>query len=276
MGRKKVLYIDDNALLCELVSDMLESSDIEITSTTDAREGLRLLMTEKPDLLLLDIDMPLVNGLDLLQQIRSMHNTYDLPVVMLTANEQLSSVQKAQHLGIKGYILKPFKQDYLLERVRGFLGLEGSSGNFLDALKRSDKTSINKIQQIKTKKLLVIDDDHSFGQLVTDILGDSIFAVEVMTDAREGLRLAMTQHIDVISLDLQMPEIHGLELGRQLKSMRTTKEIPLIVISGDSSPETGKKVQELEADEFLIKPLEAASLIQALETIMGKKIFWQV
>ena len=98
MTEKKILLIDDNEIICELVTELLADIPVEIQTTTDAREGLRLAMSIKPDLVLLDIDLPEVNGLDLLQQIRNMQSTRHLAVVMLTANEHIASIQRAVNL----------------------------------------------------------------------------------------------------------------------------------------------------------------------------------
>ncbi len=282
MAEKKVLLIDDNELIGELVTEILAGVPVDIQTTTDTREGLRLAMSTKPDLLLLDIDMPEVNGLDLLQQLRNMQSTQHLPVVMLTANERLSSIQRASELGVLGYILKPFKQSYFLERLSAFLGLSlAAEDTSNDGENREDSRDVvkevaRKAQAIKTKNLLVIDDEPIFGELISTILEDTLFTVQVTTDPREGLRWAMTQAVDVILLDLNMPEIDGFQLGKQLKKMQTTQKIPILVISGDPFSYVEKELAEMGEADFLAKPFSPQQLITALSKLIGRDIYWQI
>jgi DNA-binding response OmpR family regulator len=277
MQQKKVLLIDDNELIGQLVAEILADQPLHVFTTVDVREGLRIAMTEKPDLLLLDIDMPEVNGLDLLKQIRSMQTTQDLPVVMLTANERLSSIQRATELGVLGYILKPFKHAYLIERLAYFLGL---SSEAMNAEKENQqplaKQVVAKARAVKTKNLLLIDDEPLFGDLVAAMLEDTIFAVHIMTDPREGLRWAMTQPVDLIMLDLNLPEMDGFEIGQQLKKMRATQNIPILVISGYLSPEVERDVLAMGAADFLGKPFTPLQLIQALTQLTGKPVYWEL
>lgn len=277
MALKKILLIDDNELIGELVTEILAEVQVEIKTTTDVREGLRLAMSTKPDLLLLDIDMPEANGLDLLQQLRNMQSTQDLAVVMLTANERLSSIQRASELGVLGYILKPFKQTYFLERLSAFLGLSLTAPEEPEEEPSESVAEVAvKAHAIKTKNLLVIDDEPIFGELVSTILEDTLFAVKVTTDPREGLRWAMTQAVDVIMLDLNLPEIDGVQIGKQLKKMHHTQQIPILVISGYSFSYVEKELAEIGCTDFLSKPFSPHQLIAALSKLIGRDVFWQI
>ncbi|PIQ27666.1 hypothetical protein COW36_07160 [bacterium (Candidatus Blackallbacteria) CG17_big_fil_post_rev_8_21_14_2_50_48_46] len=279
MTEKKILLIDDNEIICELVTELLADIPVEIQTTTDAREGLRLAMSIKPDLVLLDIDLPEVNGLDLLQQIRNMQSTRHLAVVMLTANEHIASIQRASELGVLGYILKPFKQSYFLERLSTFLGLSLEFENKPTKTKDNRETGKNvneKAHAIKTKNLLVIDDEPSFGELIGSILKDTLFEVKMTSDPHEGLRWAMTQSVDVILLDLNMPEITGAQIGKQLKKMQTTQKIPILVISGYPQSYVEKELAIIGETNFLEKPFTPQQLITALSKLIGKTVYWQI
>ena len=93
MDSKRVLMIDDDQVFCSMVTEILEATFCKVTATTDYREGLRLAMTHPPDLILLDIHMPEVSGLDLIKQFRNMQSTRHVPVMMVTGDDRIAPRQ---------------------------------------------------------------------------------------------------------------------------------------------------------------------------------------
>ncbi len=120
-NRKRILAIDDAAIVLKRISDALEDYYDVVTVNTGSR-ALRYLETEKPDLILLDIRMMPKDGFETLQEIRSMEDRADIPVIMLTGVEDKNAVVESIKLGICDYILKPFFPDDLLERIQRALG----------------------------------------------------------------------------------------------------------------------------------------------------------
>ena len=116
-NKKRILAIDDAAIVLKRIKDALEEYYDVVTVNTGSR-ALRYLETEKPDLILLDIRMMPKDGFETLQEIRSMENRADIPVIMLTGVEDKNAVMESIKLGICDYILKPFFPDDLLERIR--------------------------------------------------------------------------------------------------------------------------------------------------------------
>lgn len=275
MDSKRVLMIDDDQVFCSMVTEILEATFCKVTATTDYREGLRLAMTHPPDLILLDIHMPEVSGLDLIKQFRNMQSTRHVPVMMVTGDDRIESVAAARQFNAVGYILKPFKPLYLVERISQLMGIELMSG-----LQQSHLPATAPVAQpvapirVKTKTLLVIDDEPVMFHLINDILEDSILKVETASSAREGLRIAMTSPVDVILLDANMPEISGLQAAEQLRHMRTTQDLPIVMMSGQAPDSLAEKASELGVEDFLAKPFTPLELINCLQKALGKEIFW--
>ncbi len=119
-GRKCVLAVDDAAIILSRITDALGKHYDVVTVNSGAR-ALKYLDANKPDLILLDIRMPIRDGFEILQEIRTMEDRADIPVVMLTGLESKRYVMEGIHLGIRDYVLKPFSPDDLLERVQRIL-----------------------------------------------------------------------------------------------------------------------------------------------------------
>lgn len=118
-----VLAIDDDPYMLELVSMILRPYVARVETCNDPREGLRLAMTFKPDLILLDNNMPGMNGTEVLQQLRQMPATAAIPVIMLSADNSLETLQTVVKDNVNGYLLKPWDHDVFLETVAPWLDL---------------------------------------------------------------------------------------------------------------------------------------------------------
>lgn len=118
--KKCILAIDDTAfVLRRITEDMGEYYDV-VTANSGMR-ALKYLKNNKPDLILLDIQMPNLDGFQVLQLIHAMEDRADIPVIMLTGSENSESVMKCAEMGIQDYVLKPFSTIDLLERIRRVL-----------------------------------------------------------------------------------------------------------------------------------------------------------
>ena len=126
-SKKRILAVDDAAITLSRISDALWK-DYDVITVNSGSRALKYLEQEKPDLILLDIRMAGMDGIETLREIRAMKDREDIPVIMLTGMEDTNSVLESARLGICDYILKPFFPDDLLERIR--LALEHSEGNY--------------------------------------------------------------------------------------------------------------------------------------------------
>lgn len=114
--RKRILVVDDTAIVLTRIFDTLQS-DYEVITVNSGVRALKYLNQEKPDLILLDIQMVPIDGIETLQQIRRMNGFEDIPVIMLTGVEDKEVVLKSAKLGICDYMLKPFSSEDLIKRI---------------------------------------------------------------------------------------------------------------------------------------------------------------
>ena len=119
-GRKCILAVDDTALILSKVTDALEKY-YDVVAVNSGARALKYLNKNKPDLILLDIRMPLRDGFEILREIHTMEDRSDIPVVMLTGMEDKRYVMESIKLGICDYVLKPFEPKDLLMRVQRIL-----------------------------------------------------------------------------------------------------------------------------------------------------------
>lgn len=119
VSRKCILAVDDTAIVLTRIADTLRN-DYEVVTVNSGARALKYLSQERPDLILLDIQMPTKDGIETLREMRS-RGFHDIPVIMLTGMESKSYVLESAKLGICDYILKPFSSEDLLSRIKRVL-----------------------------------------------------------------------------------------------------------------------------------------------------------
>lgn len=119
--KKRILVIDDEVDLLEIVKARLEANDFEVETAISGREGLASVKVKRPDVIILDLMMPEMDGYAVLSKFKGDKATRDIPIIVLTALAEEDSGKKAIELGADSYIVKPFESDVLLASIRGFL-----------------------------------------------------------------------------------------------------------------------------------------------------------
>jgi CheY-like chemotaxis protein len=120
-SKNKVLVIEDNPLNLELVTDLLEASGCVVCHARTAEEGLHLAQTTLPDVILMDLSLPGMDGLAATRAIRANPATRHLPVIALTAHAMMGDEENALNAGCDGYLAKPINTRTFLDRVAEFV-----------------------------------------------------------------------------------------------------------------------------------------------------------
>ena len=121
MSRKKILVVDDDVQLCQLVCDILEEHGFQAISANNTDQGFKRLTESRPDLLILDVWMPSVGGFEFCRQIRQDPEMKGIPVMMLTVQDKEMDKVMGLEMGADDYMTKPFSQKELLARVKALL-----------------------------------------------------------------------------------------------------------------------------------------------------------
>lgn len=126
---KKILAVDDEKHIVRLVQVNLERAGYQVVTANDGKEALQKVADENPDLVVLDVMMPYMDGFEVLQNLRRNPSTRDIPVIMLTAKAQDADVFKGWQSGVDCYLTKPFNPMELLSFVkRIFDSMDGGAG----------------------------------------------------------------------------------------------------------------------------------------------------
>jgi DNA-binding response OmpR family regulator len=121
--KKKILYIEDDPILQKTLGRKLKVEGFKVISALDGKEGLILVQKERPDLILLDLILPQMGGVEFLKELRKNEETKDIPVVVLTnVSKEIEKIQQILELGIKGYLVKSeYSLEEIVEKIKEFL-----------------------------------------------------------------------------------------------------------------------------------------------------------
>jgi DNA-binding response OmpR family regulator len=127
MSRKKILLVDDSATTLMMEQMVLRGQAYQIVTAKNGREAVVIAQIEKPDLILLDVVMPEMNGFEACRQLRQHEATKSVPIIMVTTKGEEQNVETGFASGCSDYITKPINGAELLTKVRGFLESEGAA-----------------------------------------------------------------------------------------------------------------------------------------------------
>ena len=115
---KKILVVDDDPTLTTLVSKCLETNGYEVTAVTEAADGLDYAMKNDPDLIILDVMMPVINGYNFCRLIKQEENKKDIPIILLTSRDQIKDIEIGLEMGAEAYLAKPLNTTELLRTIK--------------------------------------------------------------------------------------------------------------------------------------------------------------
>ena len=115
---RKILVVDDDQTITVLLKKYLEKSGYQVMAMTEASEGLEYAMTKKPDLVVLDVMMPIINGFNFCRLLKAEEDCKEIPVIMLTSRNKLKDIEIGLEMGAEAYLIKPINIEELLKTIR--------------------------------------------------------------------------------------------------------------------------------------------------------------
>ncbi len=266
MGRtdnaKKILIIEDEKILGEVIFNKLHAEGYEVFWETDGEKGFQKMREVVPDLVLLDIVMPKKDGYEVLQDISKDDALKKIPIIIISNSGQPVELTRILELGAKDYIIKAqFSPGEVLEKVRKYLGEK-------DSAHAPATTGTSGI------RILVVEDDAFLFSLVSERLGKEGYKIITAMDGEQALKALETEVPDVLILDVIMPGMNGFEVLKKIKADPRYKAMSIIVFSNLGQEHEIEEAKKLGADEFLVKAKftlkEVADRIAALLKKKGR------
>ncbi len=255
-----ILIIEDNEKNMKLVRLLLQLGEYQVLEAEDAEKGIEIARAEAPDLILMDIQLPGMDGLQATTIIKADPRLAEIPVVALTSYAMEGDRKKAMAAGCDGYLTKPIDTENFLEVIASYIKSE-----------TAEETPALQVRRHNTVRILIVDDDPKNVKLMCGLLAQDDYELVTASNGSEALKLVEENPPDLILLDVMMPGMNGYEVTRRLKEGSETRVIPIILITALDSPEDRAKGLEAGAEEFLTKPVNPVEIEARIQSMLKLK-----
>lgn len=278
----KVLAVDDDPNALEMLVAGLGEEGLEVLTATSGEEALRTVTKAAPDLILLDLMMPGMNGHDLLRELKAKKDTSDIPVVVITALDQVEERERAIAEGADDFLAKPITRSELLIRVRTFLKVKNLRRElertlmYLHELEATLHAGASAQESPKADPMrpplatiLIVEDELMERAIYADLLRDHGYKVLSVPTGTQALELLQLKPIDVLMVDLVLPGVSGLELIERVKTL--TPETPIIVVTAHPSSHNVITALKLGAFDFIVKGFKPEVMLHSVKRALERR-----
>jgi len=256
---KKILIIEDEESILEMYKMRLEQEGYLVIASNNGTDGIALAKKEKPDLILLDLVIPEIDGYQVLKKLRADQNTKNIKIYILSNLGQSQEINKGFTNGADGYLIKAsLTPSQLSSNVKNIfagqaVGLrkkrfENKKSDFSQVI--FDKPELN---MNKKADILIVEDEEAIAEMYKIGLEKEGYRVEIAKNGAWGLKLAKDKKFAVIVFDMVMPAMKGHDAIRELKADNKTKDVPIIVLSNSAQDEDIKAAKETGISRYLLK-----------------------
>jgi two-component system sensor histidine kinase/response regulator len=265
----RILVVDDNQTNRTILTKMLESFKCVPQAVESGKKAIQILkqnynQKDPFDLILLDMQMPEMDGEETLRLIQSDPLIKRIPVVILTSIGQRGDTARLEALGAAGYLPKPVKQSQLYDTLITILSKKKAQAeSWLDPIITSDIVSKQKRQEIR---LLVAEDNPTNQKLAVTLLKRAGFSVEAVDNGKLVMEALKEKAYDLVFMDVQMPEMDGLEATRAIREMEGERQhTPIIAMTAHVMKGDRERCLEAGMDDYISKPIEPKVMFSAIE-----------
>lgn len=251
----EILVVDDNQDTLQLLSQLFEGSEYRSCMASNGQQAIWMAVSYQPDLILLDVRMPGMSGLDVCRSLKQYPATASIPVIILSAADTPEDRIAGFEAGAADFIGKPFVDADVLARVKTHIDMSLIRKDILWQKKLGWDMRVQARKPMPNRKeILIVDDSPDSLQLLSEILKSAGFIVRAAPNGELALWSAKKHPPDMVLLDIRMPGMNGIDVCLCLKMDPATTHIPVIFISALCDMDTKEDGFVAGAVDYITKP----------------------
>ncbi|KAA5801695.1 PleD family two-component system response regulator [Alkalicaulis satelles] len=265
----RVLVVDDIETNRRLLEARLSAEYFEVLQAADGHECLKLAQSHEPDLILLDVMMPGIDGFETCRRLKAEPATRHIPVVMVTALDQRSDRIRGLEAGADDFLTKPVDDVALFARVRSLLRLK----LVMDELRlrhRERECEAEPDAPLQGGAVLVVGADAPGAERLAARLCEP-FTARAVSDPREAAYLA--GEFDLMIVDVSNPRFDGLRLCARVRSDAATRQLPILAVVEADDRRTMVRALDLGVNDVIARPIDAGELAARARTQIRRKAY---
>jgi DNA-binding response OmpR family regulator len=255
----KIIVVEDDPMLGEIYVKKFTEAGFEMKLVTAGKAVESEVAAYQPEMVLLDIVLPDMDGYEILEALSKNEATRSVPTYVFSNLSAKEDMERATSLGAKGFITKSsFTPSQLIEEVKKILGSQGTEVAPTSAPAEAPTTTgaekaISNQQESNGNKVLIIEDEDIFIEMFGDKLKQAGFEVVSAKNGKWGLKEAEEGGFACILLDMMMPAMNGFEAVQELRASEKSKDTPIIILSNSALDSEVRQALALGANEYYVK-----------------------
>ena len=278
INKSKILIVDDEPLNVKLLAATLSADGYDVSRAFNGEQALKKVNQESPDLIILDIMMPDIDGFEVTRKLKGNLQTKDIPIILITASDAADFKVIGHEAGADEFLNKPVNTVELKSRVKSLIHTK----KYWDKLtsQNQTETDIGSFSQEKSpygrtdlSSVLLVSEDENEAKIIKMYLQGQPYNVIPIKTAKEAIGLSNQKKIDLILLDIMQGGEESFEICGRLKEREQTANTQILVISDAEYLEKNHEQFEYWSDDFLIKPMNVHELRLRVKALLKKKIY---
>ncbi len=276
VGRPRILIVDDEPATRDLLTDLLAAEGYRTESVAGGHEALVRAGQSPPDLIVLDVAMPDIDGFEVCRQLKADGRTAQVPILFITGLDDAAAKDEGLAAGADDYVTKPLEPTDLLIRIRSLLRVSHLSQEldrtlaYLQELELARRSASHAAAgrgwfqppaNQGAAHVLLVDDDRTIRQLYTGLIEGAGYRVTAVASAAEAYDAA-ARDMDAILLDIMMPGVSGLKALGRLRQI--APEVPVIIVTAYQSVQNAIAALRGGAFDFIIKGMKPEALLKTV------------
>lgn len=272
----RVLVVDDIPANVKLLEAKLGAEYFDVVTAGSGPEALAILENDKPDIILLDVMMPGMDGFEACRRIKANPHTHHIPVIMVTALDQPSDKIQGLESGADDFLTKPVDDIALVTRVKNLARLKTLNDEMLMRASTSrqlglaENDALEKALSGRSGRLLVVEDHPRSGARLLEPLA-KVHDTFIEQDPQRALMMLAEYDFDVALVSLSLSRSDGLRLCSQLRSLERTRHLPIIILVEPGEEARLLRGLDMGVNDYLIRPIDKHELLARVRTQIKRK-----
>ena len=272
----RILVVDDVLPNVKLLEAKLSREYYDVLTAMNGPDALEIIEREVPDIILLDVMMPGMDGFEVCERVKTNPNLMHIPVVMVTALSDSTDRVRGLEAGADDFLTKPVNDIALFARVRSLIRLK----IMMDELRLREATSNSfgvadsEDEKIEAEggRILVVEDREIYARNINQALDDR-HTVSMASSADDAIAAARAGDLDLIIVSLSLQDTDGLRLCSHLRSMEESRQMPILILVDDTPDQMERLVRGLDlgVNDYLIRPVDQNELMARCRTQLRRK-----
>ena len=268
---QRILIIDDNVVDSDLLERLLAESRYDVLHASTGEEGLAKAECELPDLIMLDLGLPGIDGFQVLDRLGKGTKTRSIPVIIHTARDLTPDESKRlQEDSHRVFLKNPLEPNRMLEEIGALLRSLPQNAAGENHQTREWEETCEAVEEAATKAagvrtILLVEDDPANQYTVELLLRREGYEVIVAENGKEGIDKAASLRPDLVLMDMMMPVMGGHQATRLLKKESDLSRIPVIALTAAAMTGDREKALAAGCDDYVSKPINSTTLLETIE-----------